>query len=530
MALAYGVGALVLWAAVSYFSGAAALGAALTFGVMIYAVHWIPNRTKNFLEDIPGVTTGMIDGIRDHTLTGLVPVLAVISLVYAIQLMVRAVRRRRQLRAEADLRQREQELAQHNEAEGQYQSTPYQAPAAYAAATPYTSGGGSGEYPTSVDNRYEEPYDQNADRDADQDVDRGRRNQSSDYEQTAQYPVTGATAVSANDDTTLLPTDPASRQSADQAARQEAHRETHQETDAAAADYPTAPLSPGRYSRSDEHQTAESQGADQPSPDHRTGSSAFTGAPTPGDGRPQHGAGGPSPSDGGPSHADGDRPPHADTDQPPHGDTGQPSHGDSDQPPHSGSPRPSPDDTRSMRADGGSWHADGGRSPQTAPGGLPQPPSGGPSAPSSQGPEPSPVHGDSSQPRGTGSSALGAGPSQSRGTGPSAPGDDPSQPQGTGASAPDRGRHLGPQASATPATHGLSAGFHQSAHISIPPQSQPTQSQNRSTAQGPEPIQPEQTQQPGQQYRERMDNPDHHFSVEPEQHPQAFLPSHFRIA
>ncbi|GAB3819012.1 hypothetical protein [Kribbella italica] len=112
MALAYGIGALIFWAVVSYFSGAAALGAALTFGAMIYAVHWIPNRTTNFLNDVPGVTTGMIDGVKTYTLNGVVPILAVISLVYAVQLIVQSVRRRRRERAEAERRQREQELAQ----------------------------------------------------------------------------------------------------------------------------------------------------------------------------------------------------------------------------------------------------------------------------------------------------------------------------------------------------------------------------------------------------------------------------------
>ncbi|ONI69927.1 hypothetical protein BWI15_25800 [Kribbella sp. ALI-6-A] len=112
MALAYGIGALIFWALVSYFSGAAALGAALTLGAMIYAVHWIPNRTTNFLNDVPAVTTGMINGIKAYTLNGVVPILAVISLVYAIQLIVQSVRRRRRERAEAERRQREQELAQ----------------------------------------------------------------------------------------------------------------------------------------------------------------------------------------------------------------------------------------------------------------------------------------------------------------------------------------------------------------------------------------------------------------------------------
>ncbi|NEA33625.1 hypothetical protein [Streptomyces sp. SID13031] len=111
MALAYGIGALIFWAVVSYFSGAAALGAALTFGAMIYTVHWIPNRLTNFLNDVPGVTTGMIDGIKQYTLNGVVPILAVISLVFGIQSIVRTVQRRRRERAEADRLQREQEAA-----------------------------------------------------------------------------------------------------------------------------------------------------------------------------------------------------------------------------------------------------------------------------------------------------------------------------------------------------------------------------------------------------------------------------------
>lgn len=111
MALAYGIGALIFWAVVSYFSGAAALGAALTFGAMIYTVHWIPNRMTNFLNDVPGVTTGMIDGIKQYTGNGVVPILAVISLVFGIQSIVRSVQRRRRERVEADRRQREQEAA-----------------------------------------------------------------------------------------------------------------------------------------------------------------------------------------------------------------------------------------------------------------------------------------------------------------------------------------------------------------------------------------------------------------------------------
>jgi len=105
-AIVYGVWALALWIAVSLFSGAGALGAFVTFGAMTYAVHFIPNRMTNFLNDIPGVTTGMIDGVKKAVTDGLVPVLTVIMLVYAFQLMVLAVRRRRALRAE-ELREEE---------------------------------------------------------------------------------------------------------------------------------------------------------------------------------------------------------------------------------------------------------------------------------------------------------------------------------------------------------------------------------------------------------------------------------------
>ena len=112
MAAAFGIAALIFWAVASYFSGAGALGAFVAFGALIYCWLWIPNRTTNFLNDAPGVTTGMIEGSKRYTLNGLVPILAVISLVYAIQLIVRSVQRRRRERVEADRLQREQEAAQ----------------------------------------------------------------------------------------------------------------------------------------------------------------------------------------------------------------------------------------------------------------------------------------------------------------------------------------------------------------------------------------------------------------------------------
>ncbi|HET6985643.1 MAG TPA: hypothetical protein VFI00_03470, partial [Kribbella sp.] len=115
MALAFGIGALIFWAVVSYFSGAGALGAFVAFGVLIYCWLWIPNRTTNFLNDVPGVTTGMIEGSKQYTLNGVVPILAVISLVYAIQLIVWSAQRRRRERVEAERLQREQEAVQAQE-------------------------------------------------------------------------------------------------------------------------------------------------------------------------------------------------------------------------------------------------------------------------------------------------------------------------------------------------------------------------------------------------------------------------------
>ena len=176
MALAYGIGALIFWTVVSYFSGAGALGAALAFGVMIYAVNWIPNRTRNFLNDIPGVTTGMIDGTKQYTLNGVVPILAVISLIYAIQLIVQTVQRNRRERAEEERRQREQELAL---AQQQAEVTaPY--PAQYPVA--------GGDYPTTVDNRLGSNFGNSSYDDLfDEDPEPYPPRNTADDEQTAQF-------------------------------------------------------------------------------------------------------------------------------------------------------------------------------------------------------------------------------------------------------------------------------------------------------------------------------------------------------
>ncbi|NUR96888.1 MAG: hypothetical protein HOV67_16705, partial [Kribbellaceae bacterium] len=142
MALAFGIGALVFWAVVSYFSGAGALGAFVAFGTLVYCWLWIPNRTTNFLNDVPGVTNGMIDGSKQYTLNGVVPILGVISLVYAVQLIVRGVQRRRRERAEAERLQREQEAAQAQQEADVAAVYPvaagtYQAPAAYQGRSSY---------------------------------------------------------------------------------------------------------------------------------------------------------------------------------------------------------------------------------------------------------------------------------------------------------------------------------------------------------------------------------------------------------
>jgi hypothetical protein len=142
LALAFGIGALVFWAVVSYFSGAGALGAFLAFGTLVYCWLWIPNRTTNFLNDVPGVTTGMIDGSKQYTLNGVVPILGVISLVYGIQLIVLSVQRRRRERAEQERLQREQEAAQAQQeadvaAVYPVAGSTYAEPAAYESHTRY---------------------------------------------------------------------------------------------------------------------------------------------------------------------------------------------------------------------------------------------------------------------------------------------------------------------------------------------------------------------------------------------------------
>jgi len=294
MALAYGIGALIFWTVLSYFSGAAALGAALTFGAMIYAVNWIPNRTTNFLNDVPGVTSGMIDGIKQYTLNGVVPILAVISLVYGIQLIVQAVQARRRERAEADLRQREQELAQAQQA-------------AEAAAVYPVAGG---DYPTSVDNRMGSSFSGNTSYDdlfdEEQPTPFPPRDQAE--EQTTQYAVAEPepardddTVVAdaegnSDDETMLVPTDkdetvvvPAQEQTAEESASSQA------------ADEPPAEPAPASEQTPEEQARAE-QGADEQAAGGRSaGAEAEAAAPAAEEASPTGGRPADEPAPGGPT-------------------------------------------------------------------------------------------------------------------------------------------------------------------------------------------------------------------------------------
>ncbi|MDX2972764.1 hypothetical protein [Kribbella solani] len=172
MALAFGIGALIFWAVVSYFSGAGALGAFVAFGTLVYCWLWIPNRTTNFLNDVPGVTSGMIDGSKQYTLNGVVPLLGVISLVYAVQLIVRGVQRRRRERVDAERLQREQEAVQAQQEADAAAVYPV-AGSTYPAPPPYESH-------TSYDDLFDEPEPEPV----------KPRNQAD--EQTALFPVGGA--------------------------------------------------------------------------------------------------------------------------------------------------------------------------------------------------------------------------------------------------------------------------------------------------------------------------------------------------
>ncbi|TCC38303.1 hypothetical protein [Kribbella speibonae] len=197
MALAFGIGALVFWAVVSYFSGAGALGAFIAFGVLIYCWLWIPNRTTNFLNDVPGVTNGMIDGSKQYTLNGVVPILGVISLVYAIQLIVQGVQRRRRERVEADRLQREQEAAQAQQEADVAAVYPvaggtYQAPAAYESHTRY-------------DDLFDEPAAAQPRNQADDQTRQFPVGEAEEFEHTRQFPEPDAESNYTGEDTVIAP-------------------------------------------------------------------------------------------------------------------------------------------------------------------------------------------------------------------------------------------------------------------------------------------------------------------------------------
>jgi hypothetical protein len=197
MALAFGIGALIFWAVVSYFSGAGALGAFVAFGVLLYCWLWIPNRTTNFLNDVPGVTNGMIDGSKQYTLNGVVPILGVISLVYAIQLIVHGVQRRRRERADAERRQREQEAAQAQQEADVAAVYPvargtYQAPAAYESHTRY-------------DDLFDEPEAAQPRNQGDDQTRQFPAGEAEEFEPTRQFPEADAESNYPGEDTVIAP-------------------------------------------------------------------------------------------------------------------------------------------------------------------------------------------------------------------------------------------------------------------------------------------------------------------------------------
>ncbi|WP_133781772.1 hypothetical protein [Kribbella sp. VKM Ac-2571] len=209
MALAFGIGALIFWAVVSYFSGAGALGAFVAFGVLIYCWLWIPNRTTNFLNDVPGVTNGMIDGSKQYTLNGVVPILGVISLVYAIQLIVLGVQRRRRERADAERLQREQEAAQAQQEADVAAVYPvaggtYQAPAAYGSQTRY-------------DDLFDEPEAAQPRNQGDDQTRQFPAGEAEEFEHTRQFPEADAESNYPGEDTVIAPPPAAEEPPAQQA-------------------------------------------------------------------------------------------------------------------------------------------------------------------------------------------------------------------------------------------------------------------------------------------------------------------------
>ncbi|GAA3089410.1 hypothetical protein GCM10010530_13970 [Kribbella aluminosa] len=198
MALAFGIGALIFWAVVSYFSGAGALGAFAAFGTLVYCWLWIPNRTTNFLNSVPGVTNGMIDGLKQYTLNGVVPVLGVISLVYAVQLIVRGVQRRRRERVEAERLQREQESAQAQQ-EADVAAVYPVAGGSYQEPVPYQSH-------SSYDDLFDEPEPVQPRNQADEQTRQFPVGGAAGYDNTRQFPAPDAESNQSDEQTVVAPT------------------------------------------------------------------------------------------------------------------------------------------------------------------------------------------------------------------------------------------------------------------------------------------------------------------------------------
>ncbi|MFF0271319.1 hypothetical protein [Kribbella sp. NPDC004536] len=231
MALAFGIGALVFWAVVSYFSGAGALGAFVAFGTLVYCWLWIPNRTTNFLNDVPGVTNGMIDGTKQYTLNGVVPILGVISLVYAVQLIVRGVQRRRRERVEAERVQREQEAAQAQQEADVAAVYPiaggtYQAPAAYQSHSSY-------------DDLFDEPEPVQPRNQADEQTRQFSVGGDEEFDHTRPFPAPGAES-NYSEDTVATPAPVAAEQ--EERQEQPVQQEPVAEKPAAPVQEPAAPV------------------------------------------------------------------------------------------------------------------------------------------------------------------------------------------------------------------------------------------------------------------------------------------------
>ncbi|GAA1605972.1 hypothetical protein GCM10009742_64010 [Kribbella karoonensis] len=231
MALAFGIGALIFWAVVSYFSGAGALGAFAAFGTLVYCWLWIPNRTTNFLNDVPGVTNGMIEGSKQYTLNGVVPILGVISLVYSIQLIVRGVQRRRRERAEAERLQREQEAAQAQQ-EADVAAVYPVAGGTYQEAAPY-------QPHSSYDDLFDEPEPVQPRNQADEQTRQFPVGAAGEFEHTRQFPAPGAESNQSGEETVVAAAEP---QQEEPAAEEPAAPVAEQKPAGPVAEEPAAPV------------------------------------------------------------------------------------------------------------------------------------------------------------------------------------------------------------------------------------------------------------------------------------------------